>query len=332
MKILLTGAAGFIGSHIAERLLQERYTILGLDNFDSYYHRSLKELNLQAVQKTPTTNNYFAFIDCDILNYDKVSSLIEDIQPDIIIHCAARAGVRSSVQQPRTYMQINVTGTQNLLEAVRLHSPKTRFITLSSSSIYGIQAETPFHEEQHPNPLSPYGASKYAMELIIKQYALFYDIQTAVVRPFSIYGPRGRIDMAPFLVIRAGETGKTFVQFGKNSDNKRDWTYIDDFVHGIHMLVENKPKELYDIFNFGNSTPIGIDDFIQTHTELLQKYFKIKLDLKKQKRSREELPITYADITKAEKYGYQPKTKFAEGLEKLYQFYRANRAHYQAIW
>lgn len=326
MKILITGAAGFIGSHIAERLVHE-HTVFGIDDYNDYYAQELKRLNVESIPGTISIN------EASINTKDTVTSLIQDVKPEYIIHCAARAGVRASVQEPLLYSQTNILGTQNILEAVRIHSPGTKCIILSSSSVYGVQETVPFHEEMIPNPQSPYGATKYAMELVVKQYYDFYGVKSAIVRPFSIYGPRGRVDMAPLLIIRSAETGKPFIQFGSNEDNKRDWTYIDDFVDGIISLINNYHFSTFEIFNFGNSHPIGIDDFVEMSKDRIKEYLGKDLEVEQQERSKEELPITYASIKKAmTAIGYEPKISFEEGLQKLYEYYEKNRSLYQHIF
>lgn len=331
IMIVVTGAAGFIGSNIAERLSREGRRVIGIDNFDPFYPRCFKEFNLEQVRAADEQRK-FTFIEIDLLDGIKIGNLMRELKPDLVIHCAARAGVRPSVQQPNDYVRINVNGSQNLLEAARLHSPKTRFILLSSSSVYGLQKKTPFRESMRANPQSPYGASKYMMETIARQYSIFYDLHITVIRPFSIYGPRGRLDMAPFLVIRAAESGEPFTQFGSNQDNMRDWTYIDDFVEGVYCFVDNKHEQPFELFNFGNSNPVGIDDFLGLHAKLLKKHFNITLNLVRRERSKEELPITFADISKAAKYGYKPKVQYADGLERMYHFYRQHRKRYLREW
>ena len=328
-KLILTGAAGFIGSHIGEALLKDGFDVVGIDNLNNYYSLSLKRRNLSFLEK----NTHFSFVKGDIVNSNFITHLLKKEKPDYLIHCAARAGVRASLDNPLLYVRVNTLGTTNILEGLRLYSPKTKTILLSSSSIYGIQSITPFEESMVPNPLSPYGASKYAMETIANQYFQFYQLPLVIVRPFSIYGPRGRIDMAPFLVIRAAEAGQVFIQYGSNENNRRDWTYIDDFVAGIMKLLKNYSFKEFQIFNLGNSQPIGIDNFINLSRQLIKEYLDEDLKISHQPRGKVELPITYANIKKARTaFGYHPKTSLAEGLEKLYQYYRANRGLYLKVF
>ena len=328
-KVILTGAAGFIGSHLGEALLKDNFSIVGVDNLNNYYSLLLKKKNLSFLKK----NSHFSFVKGDITNKDFVISFLKKEKPDYLIHCAARAGVRASLENPLLYTRVNVLGTTNILEGLRLYSPKTKTVLLSSSSIYGVQKIIPFQESMTPNPLSPYGASKQAMEIIANQYWQFYRLPLVIIRPFSIYGPRGRIDMAPFLVIKAAEKGEIFTQYGTNHDNKRDWTYIDDFVAGIMSLLENFSFEKLTIFNLGNNRPVGIDDFISLSRRLIRKYLNKELKIAHQPRGKVELPITYADIGKAQvAFGYRPRISLAVGLEKFYQYYQVNRDLYLQIF
>lgn len=326
-KVFITGVAGFIGSHLGQRLLKNDWLVTGLDDLNDYYSPILKRFNLSFLE-----NKRFQFIKGDITDQKLVFDLIKVENPDFLVHCAARAGVRASVKDPFLYTKVNVMGTVNLLEGLRIYSPETRTILVSSSSVYGIQDKTPFLENMTPSPKSPYGASKYAMEIVARQYFDFYGLPIVVVRPFSIYGPRGRVDMAPFLMIKAAEQGKAFIKFGSSEDNKRDWTYIDDFIDGLIKVLENYQFKEFEIFNFGNNKPIGIDQFVELEKRLIKKYLGKNLRVKEKPRGKEELPITYADIEKAKRLiGFNPQTDFSQGLEKFFQFYVANRGLYLKV-
>lgn len=326
MKYLITGAAGFIGSHISEMLLKDtKNKVFGLDNLNDYYAPKIKVQNLKVLK----SNSAFKFIKTDLEDLKQTSKTLVDINPDIVIHCAARAGVRSSIHQPLLYTHTNILGTQNLLHSLKDLSSNVKVILLSSSSVYGEQKEAPFVETMIPSPTSPYGATKRAMEILAEQYFLHYGLQIAVVRPFSIYGPRGRVDMAPFLIIQAAEKNKTFFQFGTNENNKRDWTYIEDFAEGVIQLSQLDKYDSYEVYNLGNSQPIGIEDFITTSQKMLKKHLGTNLSVKKTDRGKEELPLTYANIEKAKKtFGYNPKISYEEGLEKLYKYYVENKKLY----
>jgi nucleoside-diphosphate-sugar epimerase len=323
-KILITGVAGFIGSHIAEKLLKKGYAVDGLDDLNDYYSPKIKEFNLSFLQKY----DLFKFKHLDILSQKEIYEIIEKGKYDYLVHCAARAGVRASVADPLIYSKTNIIGTQILLEGLRLYSPDTKSILLSSSSVYGIQKKSPFSEEMMPNPTSPYGASKYSMELMAKQYSSFFDLSLVIVRPFSIYGPRGRVDMAPFLMVNSAENGRPFIKYGTNEDNKRDWTYIDDFVDGILKII-NHGFRGYELVNLGNNDPIGIDDFVDHSRKMIREYLKKDLSVIEKPRSKEELPITFADINKAKKlFGYAPQTDFEKGFELFIKYYLDNKDKY----
>lgn len=325
-RIVVTGTTGFIGSHIAEKLLELDYEIIGIDNLNDYYSPVIKKNNLKILRKFPG----FKFKKLDIAQDRQINEIFALEKPEFLIHCAARAGVRASVNDPVVYTKTNVLGSQILLEAIRKHSPKTKSILLSSSSVYGLQDNIPFTENMRPNPRSPYGVSKYAMELIAEQYNFSYGIPIVVVRPFSIYGPRGRVDMAPFLVILATENNRPFVQFGNNDSNKRDWTFIDDFVDGVLGLMDNYSFKSFEVFNIGNEKPIGIEDFVSISKRMVKKYLKKELVVRKITRGEEELPITYASLTKIKSiFPYRPRTDFEEGLDRFYRYYSGNRNVYQ---
>ena len=328
-KILITGTAGFIGSHLAENLLSEGYKVIGIDNFDPYYPRILKEFNLSFL----IGNKRFEFYEIDILNVDLLIDILKEHKPEYIIHCAAKAGVRASVKSPLEYFKTNVLGTINMLEALRKMKSNSKIILLSSSSVYGVQSKTPFSEDFYPNPTSPYGVSKWSMEVAAKQYFDIFNLPIAIVRPFSIYGPRGRIDMAPFLIIKTAEKGEIFMKYGNNKDNKRDWTFIEDFIFGIFNLIRKWDFSKFEIFNLGNSYPVGIDDFVDLEKRLIKEFLGKNLKIEYKPRPNIELPITFADITKSKKvFGYNPKVDFEEGLVRFFKFYVKYRDLYLKIW
>jgi UDP-glucuronate 4-epimerase len=328
-KILITGAAGFIGTHLCKRFLNNGCQVVGIDYLEGNSFHPMRKFNLSFIPESPD----FRFVDLNILNQALITAVIEGEQPDFLIHTAAKAGVRMSVKQPLLYTKTNILGTQYILEAIKNTSPKTKTILFSSSSVYGVQDKAPFKETMHPNPSSPYAATKYSMEQISRQYSQFYNLPQLVVRPFSIYGPLGRTDMAPFLVIKAAEQNKAFTQFGHNKDNKRDWTYINDFVSGIQAVIDKHQFNSWEVVNLGNNTPVGIDDFVEATKEKINQHLDKELKVEYGPRGKEELPLTYADISKAEKlFGYQPETSFEAGIENLIKFYKKHRKYYLEEW
>lgn len=317
-KIIITGVAGFIGSHIAESLLREGVEVIGIDNLNNYYPVKIKNNNLKNLQLYKTFN----FIRLDITDEKGVNKIIKDHTPDYLIHCAARAGVRASLENPLIYTKTNIYGSQILLEAIKKYSPKTKSILLSSASVYGVQSKIPFEESMLPNPTSPYGVTKYSMELIARQYFDYYHLPILIIRPFSIYGPGGRPDMAPMLLIKYAEQNKTFIQFGSNCDNQRDWTYIDDFVGGINLIISKYNFKSFEIINLGNNKPVGIDTFIKIEKKLIKRYLNKNLKIVHKGRGPEELPVTFANINKAKRlFGYKPMTTIERGLQKLFEYY-----------
>ena len=220
-----------------------------------------------------------------------------------------------------------------MLEAVKRTERDIKVVLISSSSVYGVQSKVPFSEDFYPNPTSPYGVSKWSMEVAAKQYFDIFNLPIAIVRPFSIYGPRGRIDMVPFLIIKKAEKEEVFVKYGSNEDNKRDWTFIEDFVLGISNLIRKWDFSRLEIFNLGNSYPVGIDDFVSLEKRLIKEFLEKDLRVEHKPRPDIELPITFADITKSQKvFGYNPKVDFEEGLIRFFKFYVKYRDLYLKIW
>jgi nucleoside-diphosphate-sugar epimerase len=325
-NIFITGVAGFIGSSIAKKQLEKGYSVIGIDNLNNYYSPVVKLNNLKRLNKYSN----FKFSKCDINKEEDIDNIVKENKPDYIVHCAALAGVRASAKRPLSYYKTNINGTANILEAIRVNMEKSKVILLSSSSIYGIQENVPFTEKMIPNPLSPYGSSKAAMETVAKNYADFFGMKIAVIRPFSIYGPCGRPDMAPFLAVMAAEKGEIFEQFGTSIDNARDWTYIDDFTNGVMLMIENHDFQKYEVFNFGSSKPIGIDEFTRVMAKYIKKYLKKDLIIKKTKRASIELPITFANIELAkQKFGFSPTVSFEEGIKNFLEYYKNNRHLYK---
>jgi UDP-glucuronate 4-epimerase len=307
-KILVTGCAGFIGSHVCEYLCNNNYFVLGIDNLNDYYNVNLKLKNIDILNKF--TNN-FKFVKDDIIN----TTIIQEWKPYKIIHLASMAGVRYSLENPKLYFDVNVNGFINILEQSVKNNVK-QIIYASSSSVYGLNTKVPFSEnDQISSCNSPYACSKMTMELIAKTYNQLYNINSIGLRFFTVYGPRGRPDMAPFKFLNAIINENKFNKFGDGSSS-RDYTYIDDIVQGIINSLENKNNIECEVYNLGNSNPVSLNEFINTCENVCnKKALFIQCD-----EQLGDVPKTYADITKAKKdLNYNPKTNLLTGLTKTYQ-------------
>ena len=315
MKIVLvTGCAGFIGSHVAEELLKRGDCVIGIDEVNDYYATKQKEENLKILEKYEN----FKFFKKNLAEFKDIKQIFEDENISYIAHLAARAGVRPSIENPFIYEESNIKATLNLLELGKIFGIKN-FVLTSSSSVYGNQQKVPFSEKDVVDtPISPYAATKKSCELLSFTYHHLHNLNINVIRPFTIYGPRGRPDMAPILFTKWISSGKKIKKFGDGT-TQRDYTYIDDFVEGFISALDTPLG--FEIFNLGNKTPVSLNKFIETIEDITNKKAKI-----------EHLPMqpgdvdkTYADISKAEKLlGYNPKTSIDEGLEKLWIWYKEN--------
>lgn len=318
-KILITGAAGFIGFHLAKRLLDLGTTVLGLDNLNDYYDVSLKESRLRILKDYPC----FTFVKGDLADADTVNKQFKMFQPDIVVNLAAQAGVRYSIDHPRSYIDSNIIGFFNILEACR-HHPVEHLLFASSSSVYGNQQKTPFSTSDNvDHPISLYAATKKSDELMAYTYSHLYDIPATGLRFFTVYGPYGRPDMAYFKFankIRKGEP----IQIYNHGDMYRDFTYVDDIVTGIEHMLCNPPKanelgDLYKVYNIGNHKPEQLMHFIEVLEQALG-----------QKAEKEYLPMqpgdvyqTYADVTDLQKdFDFKPETTIEEGLGKFAVWYK----------
>jgi len=320
MTILITGCAGFIGSHTTQALLNRGYNVIGIDNLNDYYNPAWKQENLDNLKY----ENNFTFNRVDITDQEELEKIFKEQQEknqpiQKIVHLAARAGVRPSIEQPFLYQKVNTKGTLNLLELAREFNVE-QFVFASTSAIYGEQQKIPFAEDDPVNkPVSPYAATKKAAELLCYTYSHLYQIKTTCLRFFTVYGPAGRPDMAPYLFTKALLNNQPINKFGDGS-TQRDYTYIDDIVSGVCAAVEN-PFE-YEIINLGNNQPVSLNEFIKILEELTKKKAVINL-LPLQPG---DVPRTYADISKAQKLlGYQPATSFKDGLKKFVDWYKINR-------
>jgi UDP-glucuronate 4-epimerase len=313
MKVLITGAAGFIGSHLCERLLDDGWKIVGVDNFDDFYDPQIKRRNIADCLK----NKNFHLVEADIRDRAAMDDTAgKDI--DIIVHLAARAGVRPSIAQPLLYADVNVNGTMALLEAAKKHKVG-KFIFGSSSSVYGNNEKVPFSEDDNVDfPISPYAATKKAGELICHTYHHLYGISVTCLRYFTVYGPRQRPDLAIHKFARLMEQGKPISIYGDGTMS-RDFTYIDDIIDGTVEAMEKCAG--FNIYNLGESRPITVNDLVAAIEKALGKK-AIKEYVPPQPGDVER---TYADVTKAiNELGYNPSTDITDGLARFVSWLREN--------
>jgi len=306
MKVLITGAAGFIGSHLCERLLGDGCAVVGVDNFDDFYDPQIKHRNISGCLKEKN----FQLIEADIRDHDAIDRAI-GAGVDVIVHLAARAGVRPSIAQPVLYADVNINGTMVLLEAAKKYDID-RFIFASSSSVYGNNEKVPFSEEDNVDfPISPYAATKKAGELICHTYHHLCGISMTCLRFFTVYGPRQRPDLAIHKFARLIEKDQPIPVFGDGS-MRRDFTYIDDIIDGTVAAIEK--CEGYHIYNLGESQPIAVNDLIAEIEKVLGKK-AVKEYCPPQPGDVER---TYADVTQAAKdLGYRPSTPIQAGLAQF---------------
>ncbi len=311
MKILVTGAAGFIGSHVAEALLKRGDEVIGLDNFAPNYSRARKEANL----KEYAGHERFTFVEADIRDAQAMCELFEAHKFDRVMHLAAMGNVRYSVEHAREYTAVNIGGTVNLLEAARL-SDTRYFVFASTSSVYG-NAPIPFIEtEPVALPLAPYPATKIACEVMAHTYHVAFGLKCTGLRFFNVYGPRGRPDMMPYEFTRKISVGEALRIFDEGRP-QRDWTFIDDNVSGVIAAI-NAGLD-YEIFNLGRGQPIGLSRFI----EIIEQLVGRKAIIEHAPLPATEPMITYANVEKAERLlNYHPTTSIDEGLSKFYEWYR----------
>ena len=296
-----------------EPLLERGDELIGLDNFNNYYNPAQKEKNVEEFLK----NERFQLIRADITDAQKMQEVLSQTRPDLMLHLAARAGVRPSIEDPELYYKVNVEGSVNLLEACRKNGVK-RVVLASSSSVYGEQKKIPFSEDDNTeNPISPYAATKRGLETIAYMYSQVYGFKITCLRFFTVYGPAGRPDMAPFLFTKWINEGKELTRFGDGS-SKRDYTFIGDIVSGI-LAACDKPFD-YEVINLGNNKPEKLSTLISTIEDQLGKQAKIK----EYPSQPGDVPLTYADISKAkEKLGYDPKTSLKEGIKHFIHWYQS---------
>ena len=319
---LITGAAGFIGSHLADKLLNEGNKVIVVDNFCDFYNPEIKENNVKHNLSNPNYKLYRA----DIRDRNELAKVFNENKIDVVIHLAAMAGVRPSIDNPIYYQEVNCVGTQNILEEMKLHNIK-KLVMASSSSVYGNCKEVPFKENMIVDfAISPYAATKKANEVMTHVYHKLFDFNVIMLRFFTVFGQSQRPDLAINKFTRLMLNDEPIPMFGDGTTS-RDYTYIDDIVDGIIKscnYVENN-KDVYEILNLGNSSPVSLKEMINTIAEVLNKTPNIQ-----------ELPMqpgdverTFADISKAKKLiGYNPKTSFKEGIENFVKWYKINENIY----
>lgn len=315
-SVLVTGGAGFIGSHLCERLLSEGIQTICLDNFDDFYDPAIKERNIAALSVSPL----FEKLEGDIRDLPFLRDLCKRYPFDAIVHLAARAGVRPSIKNPRLYEDVNVRGTLTALEISREFHIQ-RFVFASSSSVYGESTRIPFSEDDPADfPVSPYGATKRAGELLCYTYHRLYGIDVACLRFFTSFGPRQRPEMAIHKFTRLIAQGKTIPMYG-DGGSQRDYTYIDDIIDGLFKtLLKNRG---YEIYNLGESRTTRLDDLIK----MIEKALGKRAVIQKLPDQPGDVPVTCANIAKArKKLGYKPTVDIEQGIARFVEWYRITRA------
>lgn len=323
MKYLVTGAAGFIGNFVAERLCLLGHEVIGLDNLNDYYDPALKLARLKRIEHF----NNFSFIKMELADREAIADLFANEKFERVIHLAAQAGVRYSIENPMAYIDSNVVGMATILEGCR-HNNVKHLVYASSSSVYGANTKIPFAEEDRvDHPVSLYAATKKSNELMAHTYSHLYSLPTTGLRFFTVYGPWGRPDMAPFLFTDAIASDREIKVFN-NGEMQRDFTYIDDIVEGIIRIQDHVPcvesgntkegSQYYRLFNIGNNQPVQLESFINTIENALAK-----------KANKKYLPMqdgdvvrTYADIEELNKQiGFKPETNLQDGINKFVKWY-----------
>jgi UDP-glucuronate 4-epimerase len=329
-KILVTGAAGFIGFHLSRRLLGQGEAVVGLDNLNPYYNVALKEARLKLLQQ----HERFEFVRADLSDRKAMETLFEQERPEIVVNLAAQAGVRYSLQNPHAYVESNLLGFINILEGCR-HQQVKHLVYASSSSVYGANTQLPFSVHDNvDHPLSLYAATKKANELMAHTYAALYRLPCTGLRFFTVYGPWGRPDMALFLFTRAILEDRPIDVFNEGR-MKRDFTYIDDIVEGMVRVMKRVPAPdidwrgdhpdpstsfaPYRLYNIGNNQPVALMDFIET----LEKHLGRKARKKFLPLQAGDVPATFADVADlARDVDFQPATPISEGIRRFVVWYR----------
>ena len=329
IKVLITGAAGFIGNFVAERLCNDGHEVVGLDNLNDYYDPALKHARLERIKHL----TQFRFVKMDLADRDGIANLFKDEKFDRVIHLAAQAGVRYSIENPMAYIDSNLVGTATILEGCR-HNKVQHLVYASSSSVYGMNEKMPFStDDAVDHPVSLYAATKKSNELMAHSYSHLYDLPTTGLRFFTVYGPWGRPDMAPYLFTDAILNDREIKVFN-NGKMKRDFTYIDDIVEGIIRIQDVVPvrnanntntspessKAPYRVFNIGNNEPIALMTFIESIEKAADKvaeknYMPMQAG---------DVPATYADINSLNaEVGFKPNTNIEFGMRKFVDWYKS---------
>lgn len=315
MNILVTGAAGFIGSHVCEYYLNREHNVTGIDNFDPFYPERFKRNNIKGFFENPSFKLYIG----DIRDRDLLGSVFASVKPDIIIHLAAKAGVRPSIEAVEEYYDVNVNGTLALLGQMKKSGIK-RMVFASSSSVYGNNPKLPFSESDPvDNPISPYASTKKSGELLCYVYSHLYGFDITCLRFFTVYGPRQRPDLAIHKFTRLIDEGQPVPFFGDGS-TARDYTFIDDILDGINGALINSGG--YRLYNLGESQVISLEKMVATIEDTLGK----KAVLDKLPMQQGDVNITYADISRARsEIAYDPKTDFSQGIKQFVGWYLQNK-------
>lgn len=324
---LVTGSAGFIGYSVIKKLINENYLIFGLDNLNDFYDITLKRERLKKLginkpnkrffEKSSIYKNLF-FKKIDINNYEEIDEIFYEKNISHVIHLAAQAGVRYSIENPQSYITNNIVGFWNMIDISRKNNVN-HFIYASSSSIYGDSKDIPYNVHQKTDsPLSLYAATKKSNELIAHSYSKIYGLKTTGLRFFTVYGPWGRPDMAYFSFTKHILEGRKINVFN-NGNLKRDFTYIDDIVDGVLKVLNRENKNLNEVYNLGNNKPIALLDFIQT----LEKTLNLKAKINYLPHQKGDVYETYADIdSMIQEFNYNPKTEIQEGLRSFVKWYK----------
>jgi UDP-glucuronate 4-epimerase len=320
MKIIVTGGAGFIGSNLCLKLLDLGHTVVAIDNLDPYYFLSLKNHNLQILRNRPN----FTFEQVDVLDQHHLDGVFKKTEPEVVVHLAAKAGVRNSIRFPESYFKVNVLGSLNVLQLSRKYKV-SKVVVASSSSVYGENENVPFSEnDRTDSQVSPYAASKKSLEIICKTFHQVYGLPIQILRFFTVYGPSGRPDMAPAIFSNLIENDKPITVFG-SVETERDYTYVDDIVDGIVAAISVKDK--FEIYNLGNDKPVKLKRLIHYIEVATNKTAQIEtIDTQAGDVSR-----TWANIEKAvHRLGYQPKVSLEVGIEKFVKWYLQHQDLYKS--
>lgn len=317
-NILITGGAGFIGSHLVDRLLSEdEWQVTVVDDFNDFYDPAIKHENTNRAANNPN----YRLVEADIRDQPALRRVFEEGRFQCIVHLAARAGVRPSLEQPQLYAETNINGTLNLLELAREHSIR-QFVFGSSSSVYGINAKVPFSEDDPiRQPISPYAATKGAGELLCHTYTHLYGIRTVCLRFFTVYGPRQRPDLAIHKFARLISEGRPIPVFGDGT-TRRDYTFIDDIIAGVRASIDyvgDAAKSNYEVVNLGESRTVELRELIA----LLEKELDLHAVIDRKPLQPGDVPQTFADISKARALlGYDPQTQIEDGIKKFVEWFR----------